>query len=67
MQERSISEVDVLNVLRGGWCDERCTEVDAHGDVTYRVTTYRLYVVIKLLEDPDGILVITVVGFGRAT
>jgi hypothetical protein len=65
MHERDISEVDVLNVLRGGWCDEGCTEVDMRGRTSYRITTNRLYVVVNLLEDPDGILVITVVNFGR--
>ncbi len=65
MDERGVSEVDVLNVLRGGWCDESCTEVDAHGEVSYRVATNRHYVVVKLFTDPEGILVVTVVRFGR--
>ena len=67
MVERRIVEADILNVLRGGWCDETCTEQDARGRVTYRITTNRLYVVIRQLvePEPDRILIITVVRIGR--
>ena len=42
---------------------ESCTETNAYGEASYRVTTKNAYVVIKFEEAPDGILVITIVVF----
>lgn len=61
MVERRVTEAEVIEILYTGWCDESSTETNAYGEASYRITTQRAYVVIKFEEDPDGILVITVV------
>ena len=63
MRERGVTEAGLIALLHAGFCDESCTQTNAYGEASYRITTPDAYAVIKFEEDPDGILVITVVVF----
>jgi len=59
MAERGLSQVDVVNVLRGGWVEPPEFENDRW---RYRVTTQRICVVVQF-ESKDHVTVVTAIRF----
>ena len=57
MAERSVTEVEIINVLRGGVVEPAEFE---RGAWRYRVRANRIYVVVELEEDADGDFVLTI-------
>jgi len=62
MAARSVTEVDVLSVLRGGWCEEAEWE---NGEWRHRVCTSRIHVVVEIEVDRNEVTIITVVRVDR--
>jgi hypothetical protein len=51
MRDDGLQQIDVLNILRGGWVEEAEWE---NGAWRYKVRTQRIVVVIELECDDDG-------------
>lgn len=58
MKQRDVSEVDVMNALRGGWCDGCEWENDAW---RYQICTHVLRVVVEIEIDENEVTVVTVI------
>lgn len=62
MKQHRADEVDVLNVLRGGWCEEAEWE---NGAWRHRVCTQRIHVVVEIEVEDNEVIVVTVIRVER--
>ena len=62
MAKRRVSEVDVVNVLRGGWCEPAEWE---NGGWRHRVCTQRIHVGVEIEVDENELTVVTVIRVER--